>query len=65
MPAIANKIHPLEDQIKDLTTPADEHLWHRLLGTLLSSQGPDAHRLGPFNPPRGNRSNLLELPAPT
>ncbi|PGZ73141.1 hypothetical protein COE55_20875, partial [Priestia megaterium] len=34
--------------------------WHRLLGTLLSSQGTDAHLFRPCDLARGNRSNLAE-----
>src|SRR6478752_2957731 len=37
-------------------------IWHRLLGTLLSSQGTDAHPFRPFDLPGGNRSNLAERP---
>src|SRR5659263_344444 len=42
----------------------DEPSWHRLLGTLLSSQGTDAHPARPFDPPGGNRSNLAEWAPP-
>jgi len=42
----------------------DEPSWHRLLGTLLSSQGTDAHPARPFDPPGGNRSNLAEWTPP-
>jgi hypothetical protein len=34
--------------------------WHRLLGTLLSSQGTDAHPFRSLDLPGGNRSNLAE-----
>ena len=40
--------------------PDDEPSWHRLLGTLLSSQGTDAHPRRPCNLLGGNRSNLAE-----
>jgi hypothetical protein len=41
------------------TNPVDEvKLWHRLYGTLLSSQETDAHQLRPSGHPRGNPSNL-------
>src|SRR6478735_7955904 len=39
-------------------------IWHRLFGTLLSSQGTDAHPSRPFNLSGGNRSNLAERPRP-
>jgi hypothetical protein len=39
------------------TTPRRAN-WHRLLGTLLSSQGTDAHPSGALDPFGGNRSNL-------
>src|SRR6478735_10379842 len=39
-------------------------IWHRLFGTLLSSQGTDAHPFRSFNLAGGNRSNLAELTLP-
>src|SRR5690242_2717941 len=39
------------------TKPCDEPSWHRLLGTLLSSQGTDAHLLEPF----GSSSEALSF----
>ena len=39
----------------------DEPSWHRLLGTLLSSQGTDAHPARSHDPPGGNRSILPEI----
>ena len=44
---------------KQPDNPADEPSWHRLLGTLLSSQGADAHPSRPFDPSGGNFSILL------
>jgi hypothetical protein len=39
---------PPRSQPRPTTLTCDEPSWHRLLGTLLSSQGTDAHPLRPF-----------------
>ena len=44
-------------------TTSQQTTWHRLLGTLLSSQRTDARPSWPFDPFGGNRSNLaVRLP---
>ena len=51
---------PSQSQPRPTTLTCDEPSWHRLLGTLLSSQGTDAHPFRSFDLAGGNRSNLAD-----
>ena len=67
--SITEPIHPRGERQAPINTKAhhdttsQQTTWHRLLGTLLSSQRTDAHPSWPFDPFGGNRSNLaVRLP---
>src|SRR5690349_14103853 len=63
--AVSPSLHPRGGtQTRHLNQDPPHHCdgpsWHRLLGTLLSSQGTDAHPFRSLDLPGGNRSNLAE-----